>query len=292
MLKALIHIKILGIEIEEEILMKKGLITFIALGFILMLAACGSNEENASDSDNSSDSDNKSLYESIQDKGEILIGTEGTYPPFTFHNEEGDLTGFDVDIARAVADRIGVKAVFKETKWDSMFAGLNSKRFDMIANQVGITPEREEKYEFSDPYIQSSAVLVTHKNNNEIKSFDDIKGVASAQSLTSNYGDIAKEYGADITSVEGFKEAMQLIASKRVDVTINDRLSVLDYLNTQKDAPIKIVDREDEASQSAFPFRAGSDELIEAVNKALADMKEDGTYLEISKKWFGEDVSK
>lgn len=272
--------------------MKKALLSIVALSFILLLAACGSNDENASKDDSGSDSDSKSLYDSIQDKGKILIGTEGTYPPFTFHNEEGELTGFDVEIAREVADRMGVKAVFKETKWDSMFAGLNSERFDMVANEVGMTPERKEKYQFSDPYIQSSAVLVTNKDNTKIKSFDDIKGVASAQSLTSNYGDIAKEYGADITSVEGFKEAMQLIASKRVDVTINDRLSVLDFLNTQKDAPVKIVDREEDASKNAFPFREGSDELIEAVNKALADMKEDGTYLEISKKWFGEDVSK
>ncbi|ASN04636.1 amino acid ABC transporter substrate-binding protein [Virgibacillus necropolis] len=271
---------------------KKVVLSFLALGFILILTACGSNEESSSNGESSSNSESKNLYKSIQDKGKILIGTEGTYPPFTFHNEEGDLTGFDVEIAREVADRIGVKAVFKETKWDSMFAGLNSGRFDMIANQVGITPERKEKYLFSDPYTQSSAVLVTHKNNNDIKSFEDIKGVPSAQSLTSNYANIAKEYGADVTSVEGFKEAMQLIASKRVEATINDRLSVLDFLNTQKDAPIKIVDREEDASQTSFAFRKGSEKLIEAVNKALAEMKEDGTYLEISQKWFGEDVSK
>ncbi|WP_404454602.1 amino acid ABC transporter substrate-binding protein [Virgibacillus necropolis] len=271
---------------------KRFLLSFVALGFILLLAACGSNEENASNGDSGSDSDNKGLFESIQDKGKILIGTEGTYPPYTFHNDEGELTGFDVEIAREVANRIGVKAVFKETKWDSMFAGLNSGRFDTIANQVGITPERKEKYEFSEPYTLSSAVLVTHKDNKEIKSFEDVKGISAAQSLTSNYSDIAKEYGADVTSVEGFKEAMQLIASKRVEATINDRLSVLDFLNTQKDAPIKIVDREDDASQTAFAFREDSEKLIKAINKALAEMKEDGTYLEISKKWFGEDVSK
>ncbi|MFZ3578440.1 amino acid ABC transporter substrate-binding protein [Virgibacillus sp. DJP39] len=271
---------------------KRILISIISFGFVLLLTACGSGEENAGNEENNAGSVDKNLYESIQDKGEILIGTEGTYPPFTFHNEEGELTGFDVEVAREVAERIGVKAVFKETKWDSMFAGLNSERFDMVANQVGITPERQEKYAFSDPYIQSSAVLVTHEDNTEIKSFEDLEGVSVAQSLTSNYADIAKEYGADITSVDGFKEAMQLISSKRVKATINDRLSVLDFLNQQKDAPVKIVDRADDASANAFAFRQGSDELIKAVNKALAEMMEDGTYLEISKKWFGEDVSK
>ena len=272
--------------------MKRAFLSIMALGFIIILAACGSSDENASVGDSNSNSTNKSLYDSIQSKGKILIGTEGTYPPFTFHDKDGALTGFDVEIAREIADRLGVKAVFKETKWDSMFAGLNSERFDMIANEVGMTPERKEKYQFSDPYIQSSAVLVTNKDNNEIKSFEDIKGVSLAQSLTSNYANIAKEYGAEITSVPGFKEAMQLIASKRVEATINDRLSVLDFLNTQKDAPVKIVDKEEAASKNAFAFREGSDKLIEAVNKALAEMMEDGTYLEISKKWFGEDVSK
>ncbi|WP_181350688.1 amino acid ABC transporter substrate-binding protein [Thalassobacillus sp. CUG 92003] len=270
------------------------------LSILVLLAACGTsnegqkaNETEGESDQNETSSSNESLYEKVQNQGEILIGTEGTYPPFTFHNEEGELTGFDVEIAREVAERLGVEANFQETKWDAIFAGLNSERFDVIANQVGISSKRLKKYDFSEPYIQSSAVLVAHEDNEDITSFEDIEGVSSAQSLTSNYSSIAKEHGADVTSVEGFKEAMQLLGSKRVEVTINDRLSVLDYLNQQEDAPIKIVDRKDQASENAFAFRKGtSDKLIEEVNKALEAMKEDGTYLEISEKWFGEDVSK
>ena len=128
-----------------------------------------------------------------------MIGTEGTYPPFTFHDESGKLTGFDVEIAQEVANRLGVEAEFMETQWDAMFAGLDAKRFDMVANQVGIKPERQEKYDFSDPYITSKAVLITNENNDSIKSFEDIKGLKSAQSMTSNYADIAKSYGAEIS---------------------------------------------------------------------------------------------
>ena len=113
--------------------------------------------------------------------------------PFTFHDPSGNLTGFDVEIATEVAKRLGVKPEFKETQWDAIFAGLDAKRFDMIANQVGIRPDRQEKYDFSDPYITSAAVLITHKDNNEVKAFEDIKGLNSAQSLTSNYGDMAKK---------------------------------------------------------------------------------------------------
>ncbi|WP_277923936.1 amino acid ABC transporter substrate-binding protein [Halobacillus yeomjeoni] len=275
--------------------MKKILFGFILL-ITMVLAACGSNNteegQTGSEGESAEGTKEQTLLAEIQESGELLIGTEGTYPPYTFHNEEGELTGFDVEIAREVAERLGVEPVFKETKWDAMFAGLNAERFDMVANQVGIRPDRQEKYSFSDPYIQSSAVIVTHKDNTEIADFSDLDGKKTAQSLTSNYADIARDNGAEITSVEGFNESMQLLASKRVDATVNDRLSVLDYKQKRPDVPVKIAVRKDEASQSGLLFRQGNEELVEKVNEALAEMKEDGTYLEISEKWFGEDVSK
>ncbi|WP_318245598.1 amino acid ABC transporter substrate-binding protein [Halobacillus yeomjeoni] len=275
--------------------MKKILFGFILL-ITMVLAACGSNNteegQTGSEGESAEGTKEQTLLAEIQESGELLIGTEGTYPPYTFHNEEGELTGFDVEIAREVTERLGVEPVFKETKWDAMFAGLNAERFDMVANQVGIRPDRQEKYSFSDPYIQSSAVIVTHKDNTEIADFSDLDGKKTAQSLTSNYADIARDNGAEITSVEGFNESMQLLASKRVDATVNDRLSVLDYKQKRPDVPVKIAVRKDEASQSGLLFRQGNEELVEKVNEALAEMKEDGTYLEISEKWFGEDVSK
>lgn len=269
----------------------------LSLGLLaIILIACGesSQDEGETSSDEGADeeSTDQTLLEQIQESGELVIGTEGTYRPYTFHNENDELTGFDVEIARAVAARLGVEAVFNETKWDSMFAGLNAERFDMVANQVGITEERKEKYSFSNPYIQSSAVIVTHEENDSIQSFEDLEGVTSAQSMTSNFADIARDNGAEITSVEGFNESMQLLSTKRAEVTVNDRLSVLDYMQQREDVPVKIAARQDEASQSGLLFRQGNEELVEAVNEALQEMKEDGTYLEISEKWFGEDVSK
>jgi cystine transport system substrate-binding protein len=277
--------------------MKRTLFIVSLLALAVILSACGSSDSESKNtgsegSNEETSQSSENLLEEIKENGELLIGTEGTYPPYTFHNEQDELTGFDVEIAREVAKRLGVEPVFKETKWDSMFAGLNSKRFDMVANQVGITSERQEKYSFSDPYIQSSAVIVTHKDNTSISSFEDLKGVKTAQSLTSNFAKIAKENGADVTSVEGFNESMQLLSSKRVEATVNDRLSVLDFKKQRPDAPLKIAARQDEASKSGLLFRQGNEELVEAVNQALQEMKDDGTYLEISKEWFGEDVSK
>jgi L-cystine transport system substrate-binding protein len=268
----------------------------LLLSFMFVLSACGKDEKADKDK---KDSDKKTaekadgdLLKKIKDDGTITIGTEGTYPPFTFHDTSGNLTGFDVELAQEVAKRLGVKAEFKETQWDAMFAGLDAKRFDMIANQVGIRPDRQEKYDFSDPYITSSAVLIVSKDNDKVKAFEDIKGLNSAQSLTSNYADMAKKLGANIVGVEGFQQAVELLAQKRVDVTINDKLTFLDFKKSKPDAPVKVAATSEDASTSGFMFRKKSDTLVDEVNKALKDIIDDGTYKKISEKWFGEDVLK
>ncbi|MED1468717.1 amino acid ABC transporter substrate-binding protein [Bacillus salipaludis] len=276
--------------------MKKLSVLFaLLLSFMLILSACGtSNNDTTKDNknDNQSASKDKDLLAKIKADGKILIGTEGTYAPFTFHDKSGKLTGFDVEVATEVAKRLGVTPEFKETQWDAMFAGLDAKRFDLVANEVGIRPDRQEKYDFSDPYITSKAVLIVRNDNNKVKKFEDIKGLKSAQSMTSNYADIARKFGANITGVEGFNQAIDLLASKRVDVTVNDKISFLDYKKQKPDAPVKIAATSADASQSGFMFRKNNQTLVDAVNKALNDMISDGTYKKISEKWFGEDVLK
>lgn len=279
--------------------MKKRLTIIFALllGFTFVLSACGTSnnakEKNKTEKKQTAQKGTEQdLLKKVKADGKILIGTEGTYPPFTFHDSTGKLTGFDVELATEVAKRIGVTPEFKETQWDAMFAGLNAKRFDMIANEVGIRPDRQEKYDFSSPYITSSAVLIANKDNNKVKSFADMKDLNSAQSLTSNYADIARKNGAKIVAAEGFDQAIQLLTSKRVDVTVNDKLTFLDYKKQKPDAPIKLVDTSKDASQSGFMFRKNSNTLIDSVNKALSDIINDGTYKKISEKWFGEDVLK
>ncbi|GAA4716860.1 amino acid ABC transporter substrate-binding protein [Brevibacillus fulvus] len=277
-------------------------LAFLSL-LLLALAGCGTannSGQSAAPSDNNNNaaapadnqaSGSQNLLEQIKAAGKINIGTEGTYAPFTFHDQSGKLTGYDVDVVTEAAKRIGVEPVFMETQWDAMFAGLDSKRFDVIANQVGIRPDRQEKYDFSNPYTVSSAVLAVHKDNNTVKDFADIKGLKAGQTLTSNLTDIARKYGAEIVGVEGFNQAVDLLASKRVDVTINDGLSVLDLLHQKPDTPIKIVAKAPDAAQNAFVFRKGNQELVDAFNKALDEMRADGTLLKISQKWFGADVT-
>ncbi|REE91318.1 amino acid ABC transporter substrate-binding protein (PAAT family) [Paenibacillus taihuensis] len=264
--------------------------TGLAAVVLLSLTACGKNNDSGN---NVAEAPGKTtLLDSIKSSGEIKIGTEGTYAPFSFHDKDGKLTGFDVEVAEEVAKRIGVKPNFVETKWDGMLAGLDAKRFDMVANEVTIREDRQAKYDFSDPYIVSKAVLIVKDSNNDIKKLADLKGKKSGQSLTSDLGDIAKGNGAEIVQIDGFNQAIDLLVSGRIDATINDKLSYLDLKKQKPDVPIKVVDETNNASQSGLLFHKGNGELVTAVNKALSDMKADGKYLEISTKYFGEDVSK
>lgn len=272
--------------------MKKFYALFIIV-LALVLVACSNNEEGKVENEDADEaaSEESNLLEEIKASGVLKIGTEGTYAPFTFHDDSGKLTGYDVEVIEELANRLGVEPEFYETQWDAMFAGLDAERFDVIANQVGIREDRLEKYDFSEPYTRSAAVLLVHEDNDEISSFEDIDGRKAAQTLTSNYGQLAEELGAEIEKVEGFNQAVDLVASKRVEGTFNDKLSALDFLHQRPDAPIKIAAEADDVSVIGFMFRKGHEELVDEFNRILKEMREDGTLKQISEKWFGEDVS-
>lgn len=222
----------------------------------------------------------------------LKIGTEGTYAPFTYHDASGKLVGFDVEIGEAIAKKIGVKAEFVEGKWDGLIAGLDAKRYDAVINEVGITDARKKKYDFSEPYIASKAVLIVKSNNDDIKSFKDLKGKKAAQSLTSNFGKLATEAGAELVGTDGFDQSIQLVLTGRADATVNDSLSFLDFKKKQPQAPVKIVAEKPDADYSGIIVRKGDDALVAAINKALEEIKADGTYKKISDTYFGQDVSK
>ncbi|MDQ2705756.1 MAG: amino acid ABC transporter substrate-binding protein [Pseudomonadota bacterium] len=229
--------------------------------------------------------------DAIKAAGVLKIGTEGTYAPFTYHDASGKLVGFDVEIGEAIAEKLGVKPEFVEGKWDGLIAGLDVKRYDTVINQVGITEERQAKFAFSEPYIASKAALIVREDNEDIKSFADLSGKKSAQSLTSNYGKMAQEAGADLVGTDGFDQSIALVVQGRADATINDSLSFLDFKKKQPNAPVKIAATEDEASYSGVIVRKGDPELVAAINQALEEIKADGTYQKISDKYFGQDVS-
>jgi cystine transport system substrate-binding protein len=253
--------------------MKLFAVTMATLG-ALTLAACGGSSSGAAASG-----------------GTLKIGTEGTYSPFTFHDKASNkLTGYDVEVAEAVGRKLGRTVKFSETTFDSIFAGLEAKRYDVVANQITVTPERQAKYAFSQPYTVSTGVIVTRADDTSVKTVADIRGKTSAQSSTSSFAQDAADAGAKVDAVEGFTQAVALLKQKRVDITINDQLAVLDYLKTTGDTQIKIAATIGDPAGQAFAFRKGSD-LAAQFDQALKELRADGTLATISKKWFGQDVS-
>ncbi len=233
----------------------------------------------------------QSSLDAIKSAGVLKIGTEGTYAPFTYHDASGKLVGFDVEIGEAIAKKIGVQAEFVEGKWDGLIAGIDAKRYDVVINQVSVSPERQAKYDFSTPYIASKAVVLV-KSDSTIASFADLKGKKAAQSLTSNFGKLAQAAGAELVATDGFNQSVELVLSGRADATINDSISFLDFKKHKPDAPLKIAATQDNADHAAVLLAKGQPELLAAINEALASAQQDGTYLQISHKYFGADVSK
>ncbi|MFT3875196.1 MAG: amino acid ABC transporter substrate-binding protein [Propioniciclava sp.] len=229
----------------------------------------------------------------LKKAGVLKVGTEGTYSPFTYHDPKtNELTGYDVEVTKAVAEKLGVKAEFSETKWDSIFPALEAKRFDVIANQVGINAERTAKYDLSDPYTVSYPVVVVRADNTGITTLADVKGHTSGQTATSNWADFARKAGAEIVPAEGFTETVALIRDGRVDLTFNDNLAVLEYFKSTGDTSVKVAfEQKDQKLEMAFALRKDSG-LVEGINGALKELAADGTLAKLGEKYFGQDVSK
>jgi cystine transport system substrate-binding protein len=225
------------------------------------------------------------------DSDTLRVGTEGTYSPFSYQGTDGKLTGYDIEVVTAVAARLGKKVEFVQTPWDAIFAGLEAKRFDVVANQVTINDDRKAKYDLSEPYTVSEGVIVTRADDTSITSLADLKGKTTAQSATSNWATVARDAGANVEAVEGFVQAIQLLKDRRVDATVNDTLAVGDYQRAKNDSSIKVAGKTGDTSEQAFAARKDSG-LVPDLNKALDELRADGTLKTISEKYFGSDVSR
>ncbi|MCB2412684.1 amino acid ABC transporter substrate-binding protein [Demequina sp. TTPB684] len=267
-------------------------VSFLVASLVLTACSSGADGTAAGPSTGATATATDTSLADVQAAGELVVGTEGTYRPFSYHVDgSGDLTGYDVEVARAVAEELGVEARFEETQWDAIFAGLEAGRFDVIANQVSITPDREETYTFSQPYTYSTGVIVVPEGASDITSFDDLEGKTTAQSLTSNWHTLAQESGANIEAIEGWAQAAALVEQGRVDATINDKLTFLDYQKQTGNTGLVIAAETEDFSRSAFALAGGSNALAKAIDDALAALADDGTLAAISEEFFGDDVS-
>ncbi|OON40559.1 cystine ABC transporter substrate-binding protein [Izhakiella australiensis] len=236
----------------------------------------------------------ENLLQQVKSRGSLLVGLEGTYPPFSFQDENGKLTGFEVEFAQALAKHLGVKASLKPTKWDGMLAALDSKRIDVVINQVTISDERKKKYDFSTPYtISGIQALVRKDKAGSVTKPEDLAGKKVGVGLGSNYEQWLKQNvkGVDIRTYDDDPTKYQDLRAGRIDAILIDRLAALDLV--KKTGNTMSVDGPAFSRQEAgVALRKGNPQLLEAINKAIADMQKDGELTKLSQKWFSADVTK
>ena len=233
------------------------------------------------------------LLDTVKHRGTLEVALEGTYPPFDSKDAKGDLVGYDVDVAKAVAAKLGVKPVFVATEWSGIIAGLKAGKYDVIVNQVGITPQRQQAFDFSPPYTYSMPQLIQRKNDDRnFKSLDDLKGHKLGVSLGSNYNDMAKAVaGVQVVTYPGAPEYLSDLAAGRIDAALNDRL-MLAYLLKTSPLPLRTGATVGDHVEMGIPFNKGNPKFAQAMSDAIASLEKDGTLTKISQKWFGIDVSK
>ena len=273
------------------------LMSVMAAAGVLTLAGCSSNSGSSAAASGAASSAASTgaadQLAAIQTNGKLVVALEGAWQPWSYHDESDTLVGYDVEVSRAIAEKLGVEPEYVESDWDSLFAGLDAGRFDIVCNGVEVTDERSKTYDFTTPYGYIHTALAVRKDNEDIKSFEDLKGKTTANSLASTYMELAESYGATVQGIDTLEETIQLLTAGRIDATLNADVSFYDYLNVHPDADFKLVAQTEDASHVAIPVRKGDDSasLLEAINTAIEELHADGTLKALGEKYFGQDIS-
>lgn len=250
------------------------------LAALLLLSGCGQKQQEGD------------LLSQIQERGEIVVAMEGTWAPWTYHDENDTLVGYDVEVARHIAEKLGVSVRFEEGEFDGLLAGLEVGRYDIMVNGVDIDEERQQKYDFSIPYAYNHTAVIVRSDNTEIASMEDLAGKHTANTITSTYAKTAEQYGAEVTGVDDLNQTFELLLSGRIDATLNAEVSYYDYMKAHPDAEIMIACLAPEFTRTAIPVPKGEEALVTAINGALTELREEGTLTALSEKYFGTDISR
>lgn len=269
------------------------LLAVLGAAGVVQLSGCSASNSTAADASSAAGPAPVDLLEAIQTRGTLVVATEGAWSPWTYHDESDKLVGYDVEVATALAEKLGVKAEFVEGAWDGLFAGLDSGRYDIVCNGVELTEERALTYDFTVPYGYIHTALAVRSDNTDITTFEDLAGKTTANSIASTYMTLAESYGAEVLGIDTLDETIQMLVAGRVDATLNADVSFYDYLNVHPEADFKIVALTEEASQVCIPVRKGEETatLLAALDEAIEELRADGTLAEISERYFGTDIS-
>ena len=258
---------------------------------LCLMAGCGGKTETPAAT--GSDAQTDDLLAQIKANGAITIAMEGTWAPWTYHDETDTLVGYDVEVGQKIAEKLGVEAQFIEGEWDGLLAGLEDSRYDIMINGVDITPERQQKYDFSTPYAYNRTAVIVRGDDDSISKMEDLNGKHTANTISSTYAEVAEKYGAEVTGVDDLNQTMELLISGRIDATLNAEVTYYDYMKAHPDANVRIAAIDPDETSVAIPMRKGAEtaSLLAAVNEALAELAADGTLTALSEKYFGTDIS-
>ena len=268
----------------------------------MMLTACGGNADSAQTdapaSDTSQQTDGQDTQAAALDYDKLIIGVDDTFAPMGFIDENGDLAGFDIDMANAVGEKLGIPVEFQTIEWTMKEQELNQGNIDLIWNGYSITDERKEEVLFTNPYLDNEQVVVTMADSG-IETLDDLAGkVVAAQENSSAvdaidaHPDLAATF-ADRPEFATNDMAIMDMEAGRSDAVIADSV-LLNYVISHKDDPsqYRILDENLGTEEYGVGCRKEDTALCDAINQAFEELKADGTAAEISEKWFGEDIVK
>lgn len=234
------------------------------------------------------------LLDMVKQRGVLRIATEGTYPPFNYKDKKsGELTGFDVEFARALSARLGVKPEFVATEWAGILAGLQVGKYDVIISQVTMTPKRQAEFAFSRPYTYSVAQLILRQDDaTSYPTLASLKGKRVGVGQGSSYAETLNAIGGiEVKTYTSAPLNLQDLANGRIDAALNDRLLV-PYMMQEARLPLRAASAIGEAQRQGIAFKKNNPQFQLAIDGAIAALIADGTYARISQRWFGLDASR
>ena len=252
----------------------------VLLSTLLLLTACSKTKEY------------NSHLEKVQEEGKLIIASEGMWEPWTYVDESGNLTGYDVELGKIIAEKMGLEVEFVTGDFTGFLSGLDNGQYDLVINGIDVTDERKAKYDFSETYAYAYSYLIVKEDNEDIKSLEDLNGKKITNSLGSSYAILGESYGATNVGGDTFADTINNLVNGYADASINSADTYGLYIKEHPDAPIKVVMTIDPLDV-AIPFVKGeyNDTFRQEINKIINDLKTSGELKELSIKFFGTDIT-